>query len=283
MRLVLLPALLLLLLATSPAHAAQSYDNCTGFIDSVPATITTQGVWCLRADLSTAIASGDAINVATNNVTIDCNQFKLGGLAAGVETQARGIAAFDRLNTTIRNCNVRGFLIGALVIGGSGHVVEDNLFDGITTTGIWVNGDGSSVRRNRVVDTGGNPGQVSSFGIYGQSDVEVIDNSVTGVFALGTGAGAHGIVLSSSPQGIVAGNRVRGLVVPPGGVSFGIWLEGAGRAAAMDNVLLAIGTGQNNTGIICGSPSMTARNNTLSGFSVDVAGCGAVGNYTNNN
>jgi hypothetical protein len=33
-------------LSASPAaRGAESYDNCTGFIDSVPATITTQGVW----------------------------------------------------------------------------------------------------------------------------------------------------------------------------------------------------------------------------------------------
>ena len=32
-------------LAARPAAAAQSYDNCTGFIDSLPATISTQGVW----------------------------------------------------------------------------------------------------------------------------------------------------------------------------------------------------------------------------------------------
>ncbi|HEY0661599.1 MAG TPA: hypothetical protein VGD21_09825, partial [Lysobacter sp.] len=62
--------------APAPAQAAQSYDNCTGFIDSLPATITTQGTWCLRKDLSTAMSSGNAITIATNNVTIDCNDFK---------------------------------------------------------------------------------------------------------------------------------------------------------------------------------------------------------------
>src|SRR5690348_2627551 len=41
-----------------PARAAQSYDNCTGFIDSVPATVSTQGTWCLRHDANTAITSG---------------------------------------------------------------------------------------------------------------------------------------------------------------------------------------------------------------------------------
>ena len=71
------------MLPPASALAAESYDNCTGFIDSLPATVSTQGTWCLRANLSTAMASGDAIAVAANNVTLDCNDFKIGGLAAG--------------------------------------------------------------------------------------------------------------------------------------------------------------------------------------------------------
>lgn len=60
---------------------------------------TEQGVWRLRADISTAVSSGNAITVNSNNVIIDCNHFKPGGLAAGIGTQAIGIAGFDRLNT----------------------------------------------------------------------------------------------------------------------------------------------------------------------------------------
>ena len=80
--------LLLFLCGPRAAHAAQSYDNCTGFITSVPAVISTQGTWCLKQDLATAIASGNAISVNANNVTLDCNDFKLGGLAAGAGTVA---------------------------------------------------------------------------------------------------------------------------------------------------------------------------------------------------
>ena len=123
MRHLLLPALLLVLAAPSPASAGESYDNCSGFIDSIPATITTQGVWCLRGDLSTAVGSGNAISVATNNVTIDCNQFKLGGLAAGPTSQAYGIFS-ERANTTVRNCNVRGFYAGIYVGSSGGNLLE---------------------------------------------------------------------------------------------------------------------------------------------------------------
>src|SRR4249919_759306 len=75
------------------ARAAESYDNCTGFITSVPAVITTQGTWCLKNDLSTALTGIVAIKINTNNVTIDCNDFKLGGTAGGMGTGSLGIVA----------------------------------------------------------------------------------------------------------------------------------------------------------------------------------------------
>ena len=102
----------MLLLPPPPLRAAESYDNCTGFIDSVPATIATQGVWRLRAHLGTAITTGAAINIAANNVTIDCNDFKLGGLAATDASAAMGISASGRQNATVRRCQLRGFFQG---------------------------------------------------------------------------------------------------------------------------------------------------------------------------
>ena len=69
--------------AAPATRAAESYDGCAGFISSLPVTITTQGVWCLDRDLSTSNSAGPAVTIATNNVTVDCNGFKIGGLGAG--------------------------------------------------------------------------------------------------------------------------------------------------------------------------------------------------------
>src|SRR4029079_7326065 len=112
-------------LITPDALAAQSYDNCTGYITVLPAIISTQGTWCLKQDLATAITSGAAITINTNNVTIDCNNFKLGGLAAGLGTNAYGVFANNRFNATVRHCNVRGFYVGVFLAGasGGGHAV----------------------------------------------------------------------------------------------------------------------------------------------------------------
>ena len=43
------------LIGARPGSAAESYDGCTGFIDEIPATITIQGVWCLRQDLTSRL------------------------------------------------------------------------------------------------------------------------------------------------------------------------------------------------------------------------------------
>src|SRR5688572_20901601 len=82
---------LLAAVSLAPARATESYDGCTGFIDSLPATISTPGTWCLRGHRYTSITSGAAIRITANNVTLDCNDFRLSGLGAGAGTLAVGI------------------------------------------------------------------------------------------------------------------------------------------------------------------------------------------------
>src|SRR5947207_15889634 len=115
--------------ASGPAAAAESYDSCFGFIDALPATITTQGTWCLRQNLDTSATTGNMIEIQTNNVTIDCNGFRIRGSGGGPATGAVGIFANGRLNLTIRRCTVRGFSLGLQVTGGSDYIVENNLLD----------------------------------------------------------------------------------------------------------------------------------------------------------
>ena len=270
-----------LYLAPGAAHAAQSYDNCTGFIDSVPATITTQGTWCLRKDLGTAITSGNAITIATNNVTIDCNDFKIGGLAAGNESGAYGIYAANVQNVTVRHCNVRGFRNGIRILSGAGHLVEDNRLDNNLHYGIQVvNGANSLVQRNRVHDTGGRPTAAGATGI--EADADVIGNTVSGVF---------GVYMNSSATGIRAGtaatvrdNRVRGLEPQGSGVGAGIKLVDAG--AMVDGNHVAGGDTTNVPGAAIGgsaspvSPDIACSNNVVSGFMNGFHACVDAGGNT---
>lgn len=194
------------LLAPPPA-AAETYQTCAGFIESVPTVIHTQGVWCLKKDLSTAMASGNAITINTNNVTLDCNGFKLGGLAAGPASATTGIHATDRQNTTVRNCNVRGFLVGISLDGDTaGNRVEDNRFDNNLWMGIAVAGDQNLVQRNMVFSTGG----AQNYNVGIAADADIIDNTVSDVFSAHPTAFVIGIS-ASGPGNTVVGNRVRNL------------------------------------------------------------------------
>ena len=258
-------ALLLLLPVTSTAFAAESFDGCAGFIDSLPATITTQGVWCLRGDLSTSITSGAAITVAANNVTLDCNGFKVGGLGAGPQSIATGVLAANRLNGTVRNCTVRGFLIG-IQLGGAGHAVEENLVDQSLATGIWVTGDNNVVRRNRVFDTG-SPDTATGMIVEG----DVIENTVSGVSGPES---VIGIIVEGT--GVeVRENRVRH-ISPASGTAVGIQLLGQHQTLADNRVVNA---GSQPGAAIKGNGTVQSfcTGNTVAGFEAGITDCQDLG------
>lgn len=264
----------LLLGAPDACRAAESFDNCTGFIDAVPAVISTQGTWCLRHDVSTAITGGGAITVAANNITIDCNNYKLGDLAAGDGTEATGIAASGRLNTTVRHCNIRGFAWGLLVNGG-GNTVEDNRFDGNTYTAIELEGDGSTVRRNIIFDTGGSTSAAiggQAIGIITLNSVDVLDNTVSGVIASGSGA-STGIICHDNPDGTIARNRIRGLVGSSDVIGiYNFEKGGSARIAIRDNDLVGDAT-VGSVGLLCETSNGRAIDNLINGFETGINVC----------
>jgi len=275
---VLLATALMLRVVSMPAFAAESYDNCAGFVDTLPATITTQGTWCLRHDLSTSITSGAAISINTNNVTLDCNSFKIGGLAAGMTTAAYGVYSISRLNTAIRNCTIRGFKYGIRLDGdGAGHLVENNRLDNNTLNGIFVRGDSSSIRNNVIVDTGGVPDSFGLYAIYTYYDVDVLDNTISNVVATyGSNDSVTGIYSISNNTGTISGNRVRGLA-SDSSVSYltrAITVDPkTSRATVRGNDLYGPGDG---TGVNCPSyPGSTVlvRDNVINGFATGIAYC----------
>jgi parallel beta-helix repeat protein len=215
---VLASLALMAALVAAPARA-ETYHACHTFITSLPTVISTQGVYCLNKDLTTAITSGNALYIQTNNVTIDCNNFKIGGLAGGSSSTAAGIVAgAGLLNITVRNCGVRGYYEGIFLQGGAGHLVEDNRLDNNLYVGIDVSGEHNTIRRNRIYDTGGYP---SSFAIGILAEADVIDNNVSGVFAVNSSPILYGINIHGVGN-IVRGNEVSGLTVGAGGSGYGI-------------------------------------------------------------
>ena len=266
------------LIAAPMIVRAETYNTCAGFIDTLPAVISTQGTWCLRHDLSTGITSGNVITINTNNVTIDCNDFKLGGLAAGAGTSTNGITAENHLNATVRHCNIRGFFRGGYFSGssGGGHVVEDNRFDGNTRIGLRVDGDGSVVRHNQVTDTGGSTALVGNvFGIHTTYAVDVLDNTVSGVLPIANGSGdgtAYGIRTVSNSGGSISGNRVRGLVKLGDGVALGIFNETSDRISLDGNRVVG-DTSAGSIGLRCENNNGRAKDNTVNGFATGIVNC----------
>jgi hypothetical protein len=211
---------------SAPAHAASAYDACTAFITSLPATIGTQGIWCLNKDLNTAMASGNAITITANNVTLDCNGYKLGGLLAGAGTATVGVYANGRSNLGVRDCNIRGFFVGVSLEGssGSGHRIERNRFEANTGAGANVVGDGAMVRDNLVVDTGGTLNTLPfNSGVIVSGRVDVLDNQIVAVDGTNSMFGqAVGITVANAAGSAIHHNRVSGLVIPEAGQAIGL-------------------------------------------------------------
>ena len=264
-----------------PAAAAESYDNCAGFITSVPATITTQGTWCLKSDLSTAISSGHAIVVNTNNVTIDCNGFKLRGQSAGAGTQTEGIYASARFNLAVRHCDIRGFRVGVKIFGaGGGHVIEDNRIASNTYVGIHVEND-SVVRRNQVFATGGSTSDDSAIGIYVGGSVDVLENMVSGVTARsGSDGDAYGILSGNSASSSISNNQVRAPQKRGAGVAYGIRNLSSERVVLRNNDLNAI-VGAGGIAIACSNGNASARGNVSHDFTLAISGCADAGGNFN--
>jgi len=266
--------------AARPAQA-ETFHTCAGFIDAVPTTIATQGVWCMRKDLSTAITSGTAITIATNNVTIDCNDFKLGGLAAGDATEAVGIEADNRINATVRHCNVRGFMYGTQLSGG-GHAVVDSRFDNNTYSAILASGDGILIQGNRVSDTGGSTisPTINAAGITLATptySASVRDNTIDSVVSLGgTATGiAAGIM-----NGTVERNTIS--VLRPGGAGLarGIRVFYANSRLMIRDNVIATNPAETGVGVDCNGAF--ARDNLVSGLTTGYNGCTSGGGNLEN-
>jgi hypothetical protein len=144
--------------------------ECT-VITSLPYTIDTQGIYCLKENLVTSITSGSAITINSNNVVIDLNGYRLGGLPAGPSTNAIGILANEQQNITIRNGTVRGFFVGIWLSDRSpyttsqGYLIEDIHAEMNAYIGIDVHGRGNIIRNNQVVNTGGSTAAKYAHGI----------------------------------------------------------------------------------------------------------------------
>lgn len=221
--------------------------QCT-VINTIPYVINTQGVYCFKQHLATDITSGNAITINTNNVVIDMNGFKLGGLIAGPTTEAVGIYGFDRQNITIRNGSIRGFIRGIFLAGTSpyddsqGHLIEGVRADGNTRVGIAVEGRGSVIRGNQVVQTGGTTHFSDVAGILVRgTGVEMIDNSISETVEE-SGELSYGVLATSANGAVIEGNRVSNTDLGAG-TSYGVQVTSSDGVSVVNNRLSNVDTG----------------------------------------
>ena len=261
----------LLLLFSNSVQAETT--ECTA-ITSLPYTISTQGIYCLKGNLATSMTSGSAIEINTNNVVIDLNGYKLGGLGAGPGTLARGIYAYQRQNITIKNGTVRGFMYGIdLRDTGSyatsqAHLVENIRADMNTWVGINVHGRGNIVRNNQVVDTGGSTPAALAVGIaINGPGNRVINNDVYETVAGGTNS--FGIYFQAANGSVAENSRVGNSVLPPtGSYSYGIYIYSSNDTLISNNRITTMVNG------ILFYPGSTGkyRNNLTSGCTTPFTG-----------
>ncbi len=255
--------------------SAQAETTECAEITSIPTVITVQGVYCLKSNLSTNITSGAAITIATNNVTIDLNGWKLGGLAAGDGTNAFGIFARNRKNIILRNGSIRGFKDGVRIDKinpsvSSGHSIEDILFEGNRRAGIWVEGNNNSIHDNKVINTG--PGSIEStaYGIFvfsGTGNV-VRGNIVSGVDET---INVWGIRVTAADESRIERNDVSDLVNAQN--IFGLIAESSNKVVLKGNAVTTQADGDIGIDNIDTNKDVACIGNESSGFTLNFEGC----------
>ncbi len=255
-----------------PSHAETT--ECTE-ITSLPTTITAQGIYCLKGNLVTNIATGNAITIDVNNVTIDLNGWKLGGAAGGPGTFANGISASGVKNIIVRNGTVRGFYRGVILggsSGSSGHIIEDILADSNRLAGIQVEGNNVTIRNNKITDTGDSAADGVAFGIsvLPSIGVDIVDNLISEVSETGS---VSGIRVQSSAEINISNNRVFNLRTAA--LKYGIVASFDSNRVTFRNNVISTGSG-GTVGI--GETSINSDNlicvgNTVIGFTSNFSGC----------
>ncbi|MDJ0613450.1 MAG: hypothetical protein QNJ29_07205 [Rhizobiaceae bacterium] len=248
--------------------------ECTE-ITSLPATITVQGVYCLKSDQSTNITNGSAITINTNNVTIDLNGWKLGGLAAGTGTFANGIYALDRKNITIRNGTIRGFSSAIHIDGmsdtSSGHLIEHILADSNRYIGFQLEGSNLRVLNNSIINTGPHDLFTVAYGMFINSapnsyihgnTVSVVDESLQAI----------GLRFTGADRSVIINNRVLDLKNGSNVVA-GIQLLTSSRVFLNGNVLSTGGNGTLALSISTNSENITCIDNAAHGFVSGFTSC----------
>jgi hypothetical protein len=275
------------LLGPRTAHAAPALGNCTGFIDTLPATISAPGTWCLRASLVSGTWEGApnaAITIASNDVVLDCNGFGIKG--PGIQSHT-GISGYQVNRVTVRRCSVSQFELG-IAVEDYDDVASDLRFEGNVVTdigyaGLWSTERNTVMTGNRVARIGGYQYSTDYYGIVMQ-DGSLIDNTIEDMVWPRTWDGntfrVSGIRAGGPGHVTIRGNRIRKLKADYGWGAIGIWLFGVGDATVVENDIAGDMVNADgdfkSIGIYCFADTpihVPTVDNVITGFPIPVQGC----------
>ena len=255
--------------------------ECTE-ITTIPTVITVQGVYCFKKNLSTNATNGTAIDIRAHNVTIDLNDYKLGGSAAGTGTNTNGINAVGWNNITIRNGRIRGFFNGIALTGSPtketfGHLVEYVRLDGNRQTGLYIEGEGVNLRNNQITNMGDTDNNTKSSGILGNKlkNSTISNNVVSGVSETQY---TFGIELISSTNVRVFGNTI--LDTKDATWNYGVAMNNSSDIIVLENTISNVGGGSTAILNFFGTSSkIGCIDNVIHGYTYGATGC----NYVSGN
>jgi hypothetical protein len=188
--------------------------QCTA-ITRLPATISSEGIYCLASDFFISMLSGNAVTIEADNVALDLNGRTIDNRSAGSGNSAVGIMASERRNITIKNGTIRGFSKGVLIgdyppfTRSQGHLVEHLHVVQNSHAGIVVTGRGNVVRHNRILETGGTVVYENAYGIVAVGHgARIVDNDVMVVTPPESGYPCGIAFAYESDNGIALRNRV---------------------------------------------------------------------------
>ena len=227
--------------------------QCTGWIDSLPASINQAGYYCLTNNLSTSDLGG-AINIYASDVTIDCKDYSLSHTDRANEATGIGGGGFGPVqDVTVKSCKLVDFATGISFSIGSQRiqVLDNNVlrakYDGIV---LWASN--SRIERNSVINT-----NAPAFPYSRNITLTALEPGVPSTGNVVSGnvvAGAHGngtiwgIRADMSNDLIIDGNRVINLQASEGGYSAAIQTDGT-NVRVVNNIIVGNSPGSwGNTG-----------------------------------
>ena len=274
-----------LVLLASPAVAfAQS---CTT-INTIPAGITTPGKYCLAKDFTVNLASGVALGIGANDVTIDCDGHTLKNINTSAGNGSVAIKAIGRNNIVIENCRVIGGWMNGIDLEQSNTVANKNYYINVRNNyvagpywhGIKVWGSAIEVRGNQVYDVGGRPNTYAAGIRVGGSGVSTRQQAVRDNVVVGTNspyASAFGIFSDGSLSSAFLDNGVVATEAKPGFAAYGLYVIGQYNRIS-DNHITGVGA-DGEVGIWTTDSTTSCFDNYLRTIGW-TAGCDAtMGNY----